>query len=68
MTEQEAKTKWCPMVRSSSFSNNAPYAESAVNRNDAGKTDEQRFSCIASDCMLWEWDGYEKKGHCGLCR
>ena len=39
MTEDEAKTKWCPMVRAGN--------EAGCNRKDA--TDK----CIASDCMMW---------------
>ena len=59
MTEEEAKTKWCPQMNSS-------YTK-----------------CIASDCMMWKWDGEitrcvddsyasyresETEGHCGLAK
>lgn len=67
MTEQEAKTKWCPMVRTPS---------SAIeNQNTGINRESAEFNCIASDCMLWVWDfygsvpiDYPTVGHCGLCR
>ncbi len=47
MTEEKAKTKWCPMVR-------------AANTFDAGGSfaytfnrDDLNTNCIASDCMMW---------------
>ena len=60
MTEQEAKTKWCPMMRSSTgvFDKHREPAN-----ND----------CIGSGCMMWRWDEWaeggrveDKHGHCGL--
>jgi hypothetical protein len=63
MTEQEAKTKWCPMVKRVKSevidSRNLPY-------------------CIASACMMWRWsqkgawvngtwtNDYPVEGYCGL--
>jgi hypothetical protein len=49
MTEDEAKTKWCPMVRN------------GVNRNyprqgyqgEIGDNNPPYSKCIASDCMMW---------------
>jgi len=35
MTEDEAKTKWCPQAK--------------------GQYPSQTY-CIASECMMWEWD------------
>ena len=52
MTEQEARTKWCPMARVSTYSVGNP-AESAANRTDEG-TPYPASRCIASDCMMWE--------------
>jgi len=59
MTEQEARTKWCPMARVSTYSVGNP-AESAANRTDEG-TPYPASRCIASDCMMWRWDGDEKE-------
>lgn len=42
MTEDEAKTKWCPMVRHPIF------PQEAGGGNLGGK-------CISSACMMWRW-------------
>jgi hypothetical protein len=44
MTEQEAKTKWCPAFRGNNH---------GVNRPDALKTDAGLGFCIGSACMAW---------------
>ena len=59
MTEDEAKTKWCPFASSRALS--------------VETTDGVRYThlknlqlyCIASECMAWRWteDG---KGYCGM--
>lgn len=46
MTEDEAKTKWCPFARDS---------ETAGNRSIL-TPDDIRFPCIASACMAWRPD------------
>ena len=63
MTEDEAKTKWCPFVRTGLV------AGMAVNRHVAdapkavdGVYDETR--CIGSACMMWR--EYRGAGWCGL--
>jgi len=71
MNEEEAKKKWCPMVRIS-------IGDSAcTNRGDIDKV--ASIACIASKCMLWRWnpptviavpEGVEEhrtaSGYCGL--
>lgn len=62
MTETEAKTKWCPMVR---------YERDLVNRSDPHP---QNMNCIGSACMMWreireiqfEPDSKVLGGFCGL--
>jgi len=76
MTEKQAKTKWCPMIRMTNdnrdtqFSWNAIWVDSGINHE--GK-------CIASACMMWVETDYMpqpgddfskpvRSGHCGLAR
>jgi hypothetical protein len=47
MTEDQAKTKWCPMVRAGNLA--------GCNRADA--TDK----CIGSDCMMWRMKYVEQQ-------
>ena len=64
MTEDEAKTKWCPMVRWSG----GPDIK-LTNREGKGGFGVA-VTCIGSDCMMWRWDGDSRvedcHGHCGL--
>ena len=69
MTEEEAKQKWCPMVR-------ITIGETDACDNRGNKNGDLATKCIASDCMMWapEVDGRVgniptrsgKQGHCGL--
>ena len=61
MTRDEAKTKWCPMVRVSfrsigdAFSNRLKF----------------KLNCISDDCACWvksQEVGKENEGRCGLTR
>jgi hypothetical protein len=68
MTEDEAKTKWCPMAREvgEKISNN---------RHGFGFA---HTMCIASACMMWSWNERHymddvppktpKQGRCGLAK
>jgi hypothetical protein len=58
MTEDEAKTKWCPFVRYS-----AAFDDYASNRWKQGLPEDEPHAlnpvpcrCIASECMVWRWD------------
>ena len=68
MTEAEAKTRWCPMVRVhvvgiGNWTNRGLFL-------DGKSTMPNR--CIASDCMMWRFDGLrssiaqQEHGYCGL--
>lgn len=64
MTEDEAKKKWCPMVRTGLT------AGMAVNQHCNGDVDSET-RCIASTCMMWRWEyGASARpndhGWCGL--
>ena len=73
MTEDNAKQKWCPMVRDltaqQSGMTDSPY-------NRLAGCIEESTKCIASDCMMWREapEGYnghnqteiEQGGYCGL--
>jgi hypothetical protein len=71
VTEEQAKTKWCPKVMIINLIN----GENVTNRCEMypGKEDT---CCIASDCMWWEFTGnvstksspYEALGYCTLCQ
>lgn len=50
MTEDEAKTKWCPFVR---------YGEKASNRGVPAEN-ESYVRCIGSACMAWKTTGYDQ--------
>lgn len=52
MTEEEAKTKWCPHAIAQTT--DQPQA-TAVNRQLRG-TPDIGCHCIASACMAWRWD------------
>jgi hypothetical protein len=53
LTEEEAKTKWCPFVRQNG-DNNRP----SGNRSIYGEP-----MCIASQCMAWRWaQQYAREG------
>lgn len=69
-TEEEAKTKWCPEVRTGLT------AGMAVNHHINGDVDEET-RCIGSSCMMWRWlqvlagdgmnvvDDPKRRGFCG---
>ena len=69
MTEEEAKTKWCPMVRSLVVN---PLGVCAANQAyDDGTQNIERAKCKGSQCMMWrsrnvEVDyNYQNRDHLG---
>lgn len=75
MTEEEAKTKWCPFSRTGAYSDRGQMTAVSINR-DPRKEVAEGCLCLASGCAVWKW-GVEIKmgrgvykskteGHCGL--
>lgn len=69
ISADEAKAKWCPMVRMAEYDamNNANVGP-AVNRfvvNVDGQT-TWVGRCIADECMAWCWAAGMSRGYCGL--
>lgn len=51
MTEDEAKQKWCPMVRAVHFDHEGNEKFGGLNRGNVGT----QCKCWASACMMWRW-------------
>lgn len=66
VTEEEAKEKWCPMVRLSPLGHNETYKNAITTRGF------KQGYCIGSECMMWGWLeedlnlGRPRDGHCAL--
>lgn len=46
-TIEEAKTKWCPMVKPTS---------PALSNGGAYRNEDADYLCIADQCMWWVWE------------
>lgn len=79
MTEDEARTKWCPFARlafaTSTGETNVPGYNRVVVFGEEPTLNPEDSRCIGSDCMAWRWvmDPDEHgvcppptRGHCGL--
>lgn len=77
LTEEEAKTKWCPHVRVLASTDGAKAGVNMILTGDDLLPDRSKSNCIASACMAWRWrrryadDAKEAKishvtGYCGL--
>ena len=75
MTEDEAKTKWCPFVLSDNSDNAINrWCDGAFQLKDGSYKDA--FKCIGSECMAWRTTFIEREdpsgevvrhnGYCGL--
>ena len=55
MTEDEAKTKWCPFVRllTEVGTGNRVLCKDVLSIND------EPTNCIGSQCMAWRWNGWQ---------
>ena len=66
LTEDEAKTKWCPFARESAVNPSMPW-------NGPIPT-HPTLNCIASACMAWRFGrrvgeaNMTTRGYCGLAR
>jgi hypothetical protein len=65
MTEEEAKTKWCPFVRHAEDTNQETSVP-AFNR--LAEPLRYNLNCVGSDCMAWRYVNRPVDGHgyCGL--
>ena len=58
MTEEEAKTKWCPHVRYPNLMDGGMVASNrysdGCNVNAHGDRTPPAFCCATSDCMMWQ--------------
>jgi hypothetical protein len=63
MTEEEAKTKWCPFARVAVYCGSPSIG--SCNRYRNGPINDPK--CFGSDCAVWI---YEQKdyGHCGMIK
>jgi len=83
MTEEDAKTKWCPHIRYPNLMDADNNYSDGCNVNAEGNRSPSAFCCVASDCMMWVWDeaftvnaanqkigetNYDTEGHCGLIK
>jgi len=74
MTEDEAKTKWCPMVRfhvvgAARGTVVGVYANKplGVTSGEDGMVTMDSPLCIGSACMMWrQTSALTKEGYCGL--
>lgn len=71
MTEEEAKTKWCPFsrviagTRTGASTATASGTQPAFNRIEVGTgvpIMPDGSACIASSCMAWRWRRHKPKG------
>jgi hypothetical protein len=73
-TEEEAKTKWCPMVQKRIT---ALFTDGQPDQRIKAEVADREDKCIASHCMIWRrekdiyGDDYGKdipdnRGYCGL--
>jgi len=62
MTENEAKTKWCPFIRVTVTPNDDCWQGNMLTNRGNIPAVNENLQCIGSECMAWEWqdcyDGY----------
>lgn len=55
LTEEEAKTKWCPMARNAGVTFRDTGMAVSVNRDCAEHHGAENCNCIGSACAAWRW-------------
>lgn len=75
MTEEEARTKWCPFVRVTFTTSDLTWQGDMVTNRGQKPSSKTDALCIASDCMAWAEetlgrtnDREIKAGYCQLMR
>lgn len=71
MTEEEAKQKWCPMVRYLAVFTSGSGSKSGGGYNRGADHPATTAHCIGSACMMWRTHAYASNpnkihGYCGL--
>lgn len=67
MTEQDARTKWCPMVRTMLGHANQEWQGISITNRGETFSGPQNCLCIASECMMFRKDPkYSDSYYCGL--
>jgi len=61
MNNEDARKKWCPMVRFGTVQSRQEITNRATDFTC------QNVQCMADDCAVWVVDDGDYKGHCGLC-
>jgi hypothetical protein len=63
-SEDQAKDKWCPMVRTAIYAGDNGVA---INHHVDEKTYVEETRCKGSACMMWRWSKAKPKaGWCGI--
>ena len=58
LTEEEAKTKWCPETRIHEVRGAGVYVNKPItDENPHGHANAASVMCIGSACMAWRWYG-----------
>ena len=84
MTEEEARTKWCPFARVIVVETKVTGNRVFEMRTEGVDLNPDTCRCIASECMMWRWEGRvdghliaterghvtpsEAPGYCGLAK
>ena len=75
MTEDEAKTKWCPKAITADVETSTQGNRHIIAKDPFVDNNPFYSRCIASECMMWRWvtpapnlTDLPTHGYCGLAR